>query len=539
MRKRNRRQRVRTLFTTALLAAVAFAPVGGAASAAPSRVNGVRTATIGKPTETTTLSIGEGQMIALPAAMTDLFVADDKVADVQVRSASQLYLFGKGAGETAVYATDKSGKVIWSSIVRVGSNITSVDTMLKLAMPEAAITATTMNGIVLLTGTVAAPSDIEEAQKLVEQFTGKDVQVVNRLRSAVPLQVNLQVKIAEVSREFAKSVGVNLLNRDTTGGFLFGIAQGRNFGTIGNADYSAFPKIDASGRLPVPAGTMLPYNVATDQFLLPPGTQYDLKNLGQGKGTSLALMGKIFGLDLAAAIDLAEADGLVTTLAQPNLTAISGETASFLAGGEIPIPLAQGLGAVSVEFKQYGVSLSFTPTVLSDGRISIRVRPEVSQLTDAGSVKLNGFTIPGITTRRAETTVELGSGQAFMIGGLLSNGQNSNVDKAPFLADLPVLGALFRSNGFKRNETELMIVVTPYLVKPVSPQQIALPTAGLKSATDAERLIAGQTFMGKSGEQSPTPVPAPPKTVPAGDRVSKAAPAKGKGAVPDAGFALN
>jgi pilus assembly protein CpaC len=250
-------------------------------------------------------------------------------------------------------------------------------------------------------------------------------------------------------------------------------------------------------------------------------------------------MGRFLGMDLAAAIDLAEADGLVSTLAQPNLTAISGETASFLAGGEIPIPLSQGLGAVSVEFKQYGVSLSFTPTVLGDGRISIRVRPEVSQLTDAGSVRLNGFTIPGITTRRAETTVELGSGQAFMIGGLMSNGQNSNVDKAPFLGDLPVLGALFRSNGFKRNETELMIVVTPYLVKPVSPQQIALPTAGLKSATDAERLIAGQTFMGSSGERSPVPAPAPPKTVPAGERVSKAVPPKNRASVPDAGFALN
>ena len=253
-----------------------------------------------------------------------------------------------------------------------------------------------------------------------------------------------------------------------------------------------------------------------------------------GTGTSLGLAGKFLGMDLAAAIDLAETDGLVTTLAEPNLTAISGETASFLAGGEIPIPLSQGLGAVSVEFKQYGVSLSFTPTVLSDGRISIRVRPEVSQLTDAGSVKLNGFTIPGITTRRAETTVELGSGQAFMIGGLLSNGQNSNVDKAPFLGDLPVLGALFRSNGFKRNETELMIVVTPYLVKPVSPQQIVLPTAGFRAATDGERIIAGQTFSGKSGAKDPTAVPAPPKTIAPGN-VSKG----DQRPVPDAGFSLN
>lgn len=533
MRRLSRKQiRMRKLFLTTLAAAVAFAPIATSAAVSVNG-SGVRTATIGKPTETMTLSIGSGQAVILPAAMSDLFIADEKIADVQVRSNSQLYIFGKGPGETAIYATDKSGRTIWSTIVRVGANITSVDTMLKLAMPEAAITATTMNGIVLLTGTVGGPSDVEEAQKLVEQFVGKDIQVVNRLKSAVPLQVNLQVKIAEVSREFAKTVGVNLLNRDTTGGFLFGVAQGRNFGSITDLPTTTFPRLDASSLYGLPTGSLsLPFNPATGQFITQPGTLYNLDKLGNGTGTTIGLMGKFLGMDLAAAIDLAEADGLVTTLAQPNLTAISGETASFLAGGEIPIPLSQGLGAVSVEFKQYGVSLSFTPIVLSDGRISLRVRPEVSQLTDAGSVKLNGFTIPGITTRRAETTVELGSGQAFMIGGLLSNGQNSNVDKAPFLGDLPVLGSLFRSNGFKRNETELMIVVTPYLVKPVSPNQIQLPTAGLRSATDAERILAGQTFSGKTGERSPIPAPAPPKTIPAGDRPKK-------DAVPDAGFSTN
>jgi pilus assembly protein CpaC len=255
----------------------------------------------------------------------------------------------------------------------------------------------------------------------------------------------------------------------------------------------------------------------------------------------LAFAGKFLGMDLAAALDLAEADGLVSTLAQPNLTAISGETASFLAGGEIPIPLSQGLGAVSVEFKQYGVSLSFTPTVLSDGRISIRVRPEVSQLTDAGSVKLNGFTIPGITTRRAETTVELGSGQTFMIGGLLSNDQNTNVDKAPFLGDLPILGALFRSNGFKRNETELMIIVTPYLVRPISANQVVLPTTGLRAPTDAERILEDQTFTGQSGARNPAPIATPPRTIAVGKQVSQAAPPPPgkKAGVPDAGFLLN
>lgn len=520
----------------AILAALAVAGPAMAATPLPAFT---RHASIGKPEETTTLSIGSGQMVRLPEPMTDLFVADDKIADVQVRSSQMLYIFGKGAGETAVYATDKSGKVLWSSTVRVGANISSVDAMLKLAMPEAAITATTMNGIVLLTGTVAAPTDIEEAQKLVEKFVGEQTQVVNRLKSATPLQVSLHVKIAEVSREFAKQIGVNLLNRDTTGGFLFGIAQGRSFGTIGNVDTSALPKLDASSNYGLPAGSVsLPFDPATGQFITQPGTAYSFSNLLSGAGTSLGFAGKFFGMDMAAALDLAENDGLVTTLAEPNLTALSGETASFLAGGEIPIPISGGLGSVSVEFKQYGVSLSFTPTVLAGGRISLRVRPEVSQLSSAGAVKLNGFTIPGISTRRAETTVELGSGQAFMIGGLMSNGQNNTVDKAPFLGDLPVLGALFRSNGFKRNETELMIVVTPYLVRPVSPNQIVLPTDGYRAPTDGQRVIAGQSFDGKSGEQRAVPHAARPRTIVPPDG-KQSVRDQGTPSAPDAGFSVN
>ena len=313
----------------ALIGSTAIMPLS-AATTSP----GVRTATMAKPTETMTLSIGSGQMVMLPQPMSDIFVAAENVADVQVRSQNQLYIFGKGAGETAVYATDKAGRVVWSSTVRVGANITSVGTMLKLAMPESAITATTMNGIVLLTGTVAAPTDIEEAEKLVQKFVGDTTQVVNRLKSATPLQVTLRVKIAEVNREISKSIGMNLLSRDTSGGLLFGVAQGSP-GTIANYTDPVTGIVDP--------------------------TRAAIEFAKGATGTTLGFARKAFGLDLLATLDLAEADGLVTTLAEPNLTTMSGETASFLAGGEIPIPLSSGLGAVSVEFKQYGVSLSFTP----------------------------------------------------------------------------------------------------------------------------------------------------------------------------------
>ncbi len=460
------------------------------------------------------LSVGRGQLINLPSPIADVFVANEAVADVQVRSSTQIYVFAKAAGESSVFATSSSGAVVYSATVRAGQNINSIDSMLKLAMPDAVIQSTAMNGLILLTGTAANPDDSAEAERLVQAFVGDSTKVISRIRTATPLQVNLQVKIAEVSRSLVKEIGVNLLNRDTTGGFLFGIGQGRNFASIGNFDASGLPTLDASSLYGLPSGSLkLPFDVKTGQFVTG-GTQYNFNNLGLGAGkTSIGLAGRLLGMDLATALDLAETEGLVTTLAQPNLTALSGETASFLAGGEFPVPISQELGTITVEYKQYGVSLSFTPTVLSDGRISMRVRPEVSELSTEGTIRINGFDIPALTTRRVETTVELGSGQSFMIGGLLNNAQTNAIDRAPGLGNVPVLGAMFRSTRFRKNETELVVMVTPYLVKPVTANQIALPTDGMKTATDIERLLLGRTQSGSSGGDRPKPASAPPATV--------------------------
>ncbi len=414
-----------------------------------------------RPSETLDLSQGTGRMIRLESPMTDLFVANDAIADVQVRSPTQLYLFGKSRGETTVYATGKDGRTVFAADVRVGNNISSVGEMLTLAMPEASIQATTMNNLVLLTGTVASPADVEEAGRLVQAYVGEGTQVVSRLRSAVPLQVNLKVRIAEVNRSLLKQFGVNLLASDPTSGFQFGIAQGQGI------------------RLPDPTK--------------PEDTAVSV--IRSAIGSTLSGAGSLFGLDILASLDLAEVDGLVTTLAEPNLTSLSGETASFLAGGEFPVPVSQSLGSVTIEYKQYGVGLAFTPVVLSDGRISMRVRPEVSELSAEGSIRLNGFDVPALTTRRAETTVELGSGQSFMIAGLLRNTNTNNVDKAPFLGDLPIIGTLFRSTRFRRQETELVIVVTPYLVRPVS-GRLALPTDNYRAPTDVERVLEGQSYTG-------------------------------------------
>lgn len=471
---------------TALAAALA----AGLAATMPSRAVAQPAGAVA-PANDVTLSVGTGRMVQLNGTMSDLFVANDAIADVQVRSPSQIYIFGKAAGQTSVYATDRAGRVIYSANVRVGQNLASVDQMLDLAMPEADIRATPMSGLVLLTGTVAQPDDAAEAERLVQAFVGEGTQVVSRLRTATPQQVMLQVRIAEVSRSLMRQVGVNLENLDPTGGstgFVFG--RGRNVADFANDGTVTFPR---------------------------------------AAGTSSAglLLRDIFGLDVAGAVDLNETNGLITILAEPTLTALSGETASFLAGGEFPIPISQSLGSVTIEYKQYGVGLAFTPYVLEDGRISMRVRPEVSELSSAGSLNLNGFEVPSLTTRRVETTVELGSGQSFVIGGLLQNSANNSVERTPFLGNLPIIGALFRSNNFRRNETELVIVVTPYLVRPVSANQIALPTDGFRTANDGQRLLVGQGHDSRTSEQRPVPTAAQPRTVTPGiGGIGSAAPAQ-------------
>lgn len=494
---------------------LATAPLALAAGAAPAAAQSVSA-----PEGTLQLATGRGRLVTVREPISDVFVAADGIADVTVRSPTQFWVFGKAQGETTVYAVTKGGKVAYSSNLRVGDNIDQIGLMLRTAMPDATITTTPMNGLMLLTGTVANPADAAEAERLAQAFVGEKTKVVSRLRTATPLQVNLQVKIAEVSRSFLKNIGANLLTRDTTGGFQFNVASGRSPGTIGNADVSNFPRLDASSLYGFPAGTLqLPFDTRRGTFVLPgTGSSYNFNTLKGAERTALGLAGKLAGVDILGAIDLGETIGQVTTLAQPNLTALSGETASFLVGGEVPLVTQSGLGATNVQYKQYGVSLAYTPTVLADGRISLRVRPEVSQLSAAGAVVVDGTQIPALTTRRAETTIELGSGQSFMIAGLLRNDHDNQIEKAPGLGDLPVLGALFRSNGFRRQETELVIVVTPYLVKPVDANQIALPTDGYKTPSDVERVLLGQLESVSSGgdrraKPSMAPAPAAPPSV--------------------------
>jgi pilus assembly protein CpaC len=421
-------------------------------------------------------------MINLPRSVASVWTSNPKVADVYVQGPRQINLFGKDFGDATIIATAADGSVVYGAQVRVSQNLPTINEVLRAAMPESDVRVLTIGQTGILQGTVASPADSAFAQELAmsELNPGVDfskpgamckICVVNRLKVATPLQVTLKVRIAEVNRTVLKNIGVNLFSSDPTSGFKFGIGQG---------DPTSVSGINTS-----------PFGVGA---------------LANG-GTTLGLAGKLLGLDISGALDLAQKDGVATTLAEPNLTALSGETASFLAGGEYPIPVSSSLGSSTIEYKQYGVGLAFTPVVLGDGRISMRVRPEVSELTDAGSVKVGDVQVPALLTRRAETTVELGSGQSFMIAGLLSNKNRNNINKAPFLGDLPILGALFRSTNYQRDETELVIVVTPYLVRPVS-HQLALPTDGYRAPTDPQINLEGQTFSGTSGAREPTAAPA-------------------------------
>jgi len=478
MKTRNNKSRAR--LGTAL---VALAVGLGTVSAAAPALAAQPVPSTYRPSRQVLLSVGEGQMVNLPRSVVSVWTSNPEIADVYVNGPRQINVYGKAFGEATVIATGADGSVVYGASVRVSQNISSINEAIHAALPDSNITVTSVGQMAVINGTVGSPQDAAQAEMLVRAILnpgtkeGDALKIlpVNRLKVATPLQVTLKVRIVEINRTLSKQVGVNLFSSDPTSGFKFGIGQGDAGATTGNNS---------------------PFSVAA---------------LATG-GTTLWAAGKLLGLNLSGALDLAQKDGLATVLAEPNLTALSGETASFLAGGEFPIPVSQGgTGsgtAVTIEYKQYGVGLAFTPVVLADGRISMRVRPEVSELSNEGAVKLNDFTVPALVTRRAETTVELGSGQSFMIAGLLRNSNTNDLSKAPFLGDIPILGMLFRSTSFQRKETELVIVVTPYLVRPVS-HQLAVPSDGYRAPDDGQQVFLGQTYTGKSGVREPTAIPAP------------------------------
>jgi pilus assembly protein CpaC len=396
------------------------------------------------------LAIDKAERIELSEPADTVFVASPDVADVQVLSPTTLMIYGRGAGETTLTASRKDGTFILQRRVVVDKDLGKLQDVLGGMLPK--IRALPVPGGIVLSGEANSSSEAADAQRIAKKFLGRDKdEVINRLKVSGSEQIQLRVRVAEVSKSVNKVFGINWDIIGMGAGFTLGLSTGASF-----------------------------FNAATGAFTRVAGNNAAFGGYG----------GDHFKIN--SLIDALADDGLVTILAEPNLTAKSGETATFLSGGEFPIPVPQENGAITVTFKPYGVSLAFTPTVVGKDRISVHVRPEVSQLTDTGSITLNNITIPALLTRRAETTVELGSGQSFAIGGLINSTQNNDVRKFPFLGDIPVLGTLFRSTRFQNNQSELVILVTPYLVRPTA-GPLAAPTDGYAPPNDVERILGGYT----------------------------------------------
>lgn len=398
------------------------------------------------------VDLNKGRLITLPTPAAHVYIADPAVADVDVRSSTQIYIYGVGAGETTIHAVDSNNREIFSDVVNVKLASGNLQKIIKATLPSSNVVFTPAGDSLILGGSVNSPQDAEFVQQIATSMTGNK-KIINMMKISGSDQVMLRVRIAEVNRTALKNFGINLSSLFTRGSFVFQVLNGRDIvAPLTGAAAATFPNTDNNIRL---GGTAGRFNIT-------------------------------------GVIDALETDGMVKTLAEPNLTAKSGSPASFLAGGEFPIPVPGENGTTTIEYKEFGVKLNFTPVVLSEKRISLYVAPEVSSIT-ASTTQIQNNNIPTLSTRKASTTVELGSGESFAIAGLLQNEVSNSIDKFPWLGDVPVLGTLFRSHSFNNDETELVIIVTPYVVSPVGdPKKLLTPTEGLEIPSDFERILLGK-----------------------------------------------
>ena len=367
------------------------------------------------------------------------------MAEVRPASTNSLFVFGVGPGRTTIAAMDGDGRSVAQYEVTVRPSTFAAgegETAVSRLLPNSRIRVTPQARGLLLTGNVASPADAARAVSILRGYVGATDLIENQLSVQSSVQVNLRVRIVEMNRSVTRALGVDWAAAGSIGNFAI---LGASATGLGNA-------LTAAGA--VAAGTK----------------------------------------DVAALIRALAQDNLVRVLAEPNLTVMSGQPGSFLAGGEFPVPVGQQNGTITIEFKKYGVTLGVVPTVLSDGRINLHVNPEVSQLTDQGAVRLTAantsLSVPALTVRRAETSVELGSGQTYAIAGLLQDQSTQTTNGIPFLGDLPIIGSLFRSSSFQRQETELVILVTPYIVRPVDdPAALHTPAERFSTPNDFERIL--------------------------------------------------
>jgi pilus assembly protein CpaC len=402
------------------------------------------------------LGIGKSVVVDLPGDIKDVLVADPKIANAVVRTARRAYIIGATVGQTNIVFFDAAGQQIAAYDIAVTRDLNGVRAALKATMPNADIHIEGVGDGVMLTGSVSSPIEAQQAGDLATRLAGDNTKVVNSIVVRGRDQVMLKVTVAEVQRTIVKQLGIDL---------NASLSYGTSAVTFTNANPFT------ANNTPLVAN-----NALTSSFGSTPSVQATLRAM--------------------------ESAGLVRTLAEPNLTAISGESASFIAGGEFPIPAGYtcqpttSAGSVqqcqlSVSYKKFGISLNFTPVVLTEGRISLHVMTEVSEISNENSVNLSGVTIPSIKTRRAETSLEIPSGGAMAMAGLINAQTKQAINGMPGLDSLPILGTLFRSRDYVNNQTELMVIVTPYIVRAVAPKDLSRPDDGFAAASDPQADLLG------------------------------------------------
>jgi pilus assembly protein CpaC len=401
------------------------------------------------------LGIGKSVVIDLPRDIKDVLVADPKIANAVVRSAQRAYIIGAAVGQTNIVFFDSAGQQIAAYDIAVTRDLNGVRAALKQTMPSANIQIEGVGDGVMLTGSVSSPIEAQQAGDLAARLAGGPDKVVNSIMVRGRDQVMLKVTVAEVARSIIKQMGIDL-------------SATMNYGTS-TVTFNNSNPFTANGA-PLVSGNQLQTTFGSTP-------------------------------SVTATMRAMESAGVVRTLAEPNLTAISGESATFIAGGEFPIPTgvtcqttaagAVGQCAPSIAFKKFGISLNFTPVVLSEGRISLRVMTEVSEVSLDNSINISGLTVPSIKTRRAETTLEIPSGGSMAMAGLIQDQTKQAINGLPGLSTLPVLGSLFRSRDYVNNQTELMVLVTPYIVRAVAQKDLSRPDDGFAAASDPQADLLG------------------------------------------------
>jgi pilus assembly protein CpaC len=426
--------------------------------------------------------VNKSQVLRTDRPYSKALIGNPAIADVLPLSNSSLYVLGKTNGTTSLTLYDRSNRLIAVLDVVVGPDVTTLKRQLSELMPGNDVSARISNDSVVLEGVVSSSVEADRAVQLAETFApGK---VVNLLAIGSAQQVMLEVRFAEVKRSALKQIGLNW-DVLSDGGKLSGIAGGGSSLQSGGTSTTTTTVGGVTTTTTQPGPGVLTHGAIIDSFAI------------------ISRAFRAFGSNFNVTLDALERKGAITTLAEPTLIALSGETASFLAGGEFPVPVVQGAGggaggggantAITVEWKPFGVSLGFTPTVLADGVINLVVQPEVSSIDPTASIVINNLTIPGLQTRRAKTVVELRDGESFALAGLIRKDFQDTIRQVPFLGSIPIIGSLFRSTGFQHEETELVIIVTPRLVRPVRAGGLKAPTDRVGPPNEGDLLLKGQT----------------------------------------------